>query len=104
VLIFDEVDAGVGGAVAEVMGKRLRDLGRHHQVFCVTHLPQVGSQSHAHYLVVKQIRQKRTVTEVRLLTSSEREEEIARMLAGVTVTKSARAAAAEMIDSAKDKR
>ena len=104
VLIFDEVDAGVGGAVAEVMGKRLRDLGRHHQVFCVTHLPQVGSQAHAHYLVVKQIWQKRTVTEVRLLTSSEREEEIARMLAGVTVTKSARAAAAEMIDSAKDKR
>lgn len=104
VLIFDEVDAGVGGAVAEVMGKRLRDLGRHHQVLCVTHLPQVGSQAHAHYLVEKQIRQKRTMTEVRLLTPSEREEEVARMLAGVTVTKSARAAAAEMIDSVKDRR
>ncbi|WHZ22273.1 MAG: DNA repair protein RecN [Nitrospira sp.] len=104
VLIFDEVDAGVGGAVAEVMGMRLRDLGRHHQVFCVTHLPQVGSQAHAHYLVEKQVRQKRTVTQVRMLTQSEREEEIARMLAGVTVTRGARAAAAEMIGGVKGKR
>ncbi len=104
VLIFDEVDAGVGGAVAEVMGARLRDLSRHHQVLCVTHLPQVGSQAHAHYLVEKHVRQKRTVTQVRLLTVPEREEEVARMLAGVTVTKSARAAAAEMIESAQDKR
>ena len=104
VLIFDEVDAGVGGAVAEVMGARLRDLSRHHQVLCVTHLPQVGSQAHAHYVVEKQVRQKRTVTQVRQLTSQEREEEIARMLAGVTVTKTARAAAAEMIESARDRR
>ena len=86
------------------MGARLRDLSRHHQVLCVTHLPQVGSQAHAHYLVEKHVRQKRTVTQVRLLTVPEREEEVARMLAGVTVTKSARAAAAEMIESAQDKR
>jgi len=104
VLIFDEVDAGVGGAVAEVMGARLRDLSRHHQVLCVTHLPQVGSQAHAHFVVEKQVRQKRTVTHVRQLTPQEREEEIARMLAGVTVTKTARAAAAEMIESARDRR
>ncbi|MBI4002503.1 MAG: DNA repair protein RecN [Nitrospira defluvii] len=103
VLIFDEVDAGVGGAVAEVMGARLRDLGRHHQVLCVTHLPQVGSQAHAHYLVEKEVRQERTVTHVRLLKPKEREEEVARMLAGVTVTKNARAAAAEMIGNVKDK-
>ncbi len=103
VLIFDEVDAGVGGAVAEVMGTRLRDLGRHHQVFCVTHLPQVASQAQAHYLVEKEIRQGRTVTQVRLLKPKEREEEVARMLAGVTVTESARAAAAEMIGSARGK-
>ena len=104
VLIFDEVDAGVGGAVAEVMGRRLRDLSRHHQVLCVTHLPQVGSQAHAHYVVEKQVHQQRTVTHVRLLTERERKEEVARMLAGVTVTKNARAAAAEMIGSAKEKR
>lgn len=103
VLIFDEVDAGVGGAVAEVMGARLRNLSRHHQVLCVTHLPQVGSQAHAHYLVEKQVRQNRTVTQVRLLRPDEQEEEVARMLAGVTVTKKARAAAAEMIASAKDR-
>ena len=104
VLIFDEVDAGVGGAVAEVMGARLRDLSRHHQVLCVTHLPQVGSQAHAHYLVEKQVRHNRTVTQVRQLSLDEQEQEVARMLAGVTVTKNARAAAAEMIASAKDRR
>ena len=103
VLIFDEVDAGVGGAVAEVMGGRVRDLGRHHQVLCVTHLPQVASQAHAHYLVEKDVRQERTVTQLRLLKPKEREEEVARMLAGITVTKRARAAAAEMIGNAKDK-
>ena len=100
VLIFDEVDAGVGGAVAEVMGARLRSLSRHHQVLCVTHLPQVGSQAHAHYLVEKQVRQNRTMTQVRLLGLDEREEEVARMLAGVTVTKKAHAAAAEISASA----
>jgi DNA repair protein RecN (Recombination protein N) len=104
VLIFDEVDAGVGGAVAEVMGARLRDLGRHHQVLCVTHLPQVASQADAHYQVRKEVRQERTVTQLRLLKAKEREEEVARMLAGVTVTKTARAAAAEMIGNAKDRR
>jgi len=104
VLIFDEVDAGVGGAVAEVMGARLRNLSRHHQVMCVTHLPQVGSQAHAHYLVEKQVRHNRTLTQVRVLSLEEREEEVARMLAGVTVTKNARAAAAEMIAGAKDRR
>jgi DNA repair protein RecN (Recombination protein N) len=103
VLIFDEVDAGVGGAIAEVMGARLRDLSRHHQVLCVTHLPQVASQAHAHYVVEKDVRQERTVTQVRLLKPKEREEEVARMLAGITVTKRARAAAAEMIGNVKGK-
>jgi DNA repair protein RecN (Recombination protein N) len=100
ILIFDEVDSGVGGAVAEVMGKRLRTLGTHHQVFCVTHLPQVASQAHRHCLVDKKMQQKRTVTQVRELGPEEREAEIARMLGGVTVTKHVRAAAAEMIGGA----
>ncbi len=102
VLIFDEVDAGVGGAVAEVMGKRLRGLARYHQVFCVTHLAQVGAQAHTHFVVEKSVRQKRTVTQVRLLDRAGREDEIARMLGGVTVTKNARATAAEMIGSTAD--
>ena len=100
ILIFDEVDSGVGGAVAEVMGKRLRTLGTHRQVFCVTHLPQVASQAHRHCLVDKHVKQNRTVTQVRELRPDEREAEIARMLGGVTVTKNVRVAAAEMIGSA----
>lgn len=100
IVIFDEVDSGVGGAVAEVMGKRLRTLGTLHQVFCVTHLPQVASQAHRHCLVDKQVKQKRTVTHIRELRPDEREEEIARMLGGVRVTKNVRAAAVEMIGSA----
>jgi DNA repair protein RecN (Recombination protein N) len=104
VLIFDEIDAGVGGAVAEAMGKRLRGLAKYHQVFSVTHLPQVGAQAHAHFLVEKLFRRKRTTTQVRKLDRSGREGEIARMLAGMTVTKNARAAAADMIGSATDER
>jgi DNA repair protein RecN (Recombination protein N) len=104
VLIFDEVDAGVGGAVAEAMGKRLRGLAKHHQVFSVTHLPQVGAQAHAHFLVEKFIRHKRTTTHVQRLDREARECEIARMLAGMTITKNARAAAADMIGSATDER
>lgn len=102
VLIFDEVDSGVGGAVAEVMGKRLRALARYHQVLSVTHLPQVCAQAHTHFLVEKEVRQKRTVTQVRRLDRDGRENEVARMLAGVTVTKNARAAAADMIGSARE--
>ncbi|MFO0730711.1 MAG: DNA repair protein RecN [Nitrospiraceae bacterium] len=102
VLIFDEVDSGVGGAVAEIMGKRLRGLARYHQVLSVTHLPQVCAQAHSHFFVEKEVRQKRTVTQIRRLDRSGREDEIARMLAGVTVTKSARAAAADMIGSVVD--
>ena len=84
------------------MGKRLRGLARYHQVFCVTHLAQVGAQAHTHFVVEKSVRQKRTVTQVRLLDRAGREDEIARMLGGVTVTKNARATAAEMIGSTAD--
>ncbi len=104
VLIFDEVDAGVGGAVAAVMGQRLLELGRYHQVFCITHLPQVASHGSHHLLVQKSVKQSRTVASVRTLDGTEREEEIARMLGGVTVTKKVRETAAEMIGTAKGKR
>lgn len=97
VLIFDEVDAGVGGAVAEVVGKRLRGLGKHHQVFCITHLPQVASQAHHHCRVEKSIDRNRTLVQVEMLDHGKREREIARMLAGVTVTRKVRETAAEMI-------
>jgi DNA repair protein RecN (Recombination protein N) len=104
VLVFDEVDTGVGGAVAAAMGTRLRKLGAFHQVFCITHLPQVASQAEHHLLVAKDQDGKRTTTSVKALTGLEREEEIARMIGGETVTSKVRATAAELIAGAKTKR
>lgn len=97
VLIFDEVDAGIGGAVAAVMGRRLRELGRFHQVFCITHLPQVASQAGRHFLVEKAVVGQRTVTSARLLDRKGRLEEVARMLGGLAITKAVRQTAAELL-------
>ncbi|MCX5723549.1 MAG: DNA repair protein RecN [Nitrospirae bacterium] len=104
VLVFDEIDTGVGGAVAAAMGTRLRKLGSFHQVFCITHLPQVASQAEHHLLVEKGQESQRTSTSVRVLTGVGREEEIARMLGGLTITKKVRETAAELIAGAKGKR
>ena len=104
VLVFDEIDTGVGGAVAAAMGTRLRQLGSFHQVFCITHLPQVASQAEHHLLVEKGLDGQRTSTSVRMLKGVGREEEIARMLSGPTVTKKVRETAAELIAGAKEKR
>jgi DNA repair protein RecN (Recombination protein N) len=100
VLIFDEVDQGVGGAVAAVMGKRLKALAAYHQVFCITHLPQIASQAGAHYVVEKTVTKKRTVTRAKRLDQVGRKEEVARMLGGLAITKNVREAAAEMIGEA----
>lgn len=102
VLIFDEIDTGVGGAVAAAIGKRLRALGRLHQVFCITHLPQVASQAQHHLCIEKSHVKNRTVTTVRSLSGISREGEIARMLGGETVTKKIRETAAELIAGAND--
>jgi DNA repair protein RecN (Recombination protein N) len=100
-LVFDEVDAGVGGGVAEIVGRQLRSLGdahqRHSQVLCVTHLPQVASQAHAHVRVAKLTDGKTTRTSLHKLTESDRIEEIARMLGGIEITDKAREHAAEML-------
>lgn len=96
-LVFDEVDAGVGGGVAEIVGRQLRTLGDRTQVLCVTHLPQVASQAHAHVRVAKLTDGKTTRTSLHPLTANERIEEIARMLGGVDVTAKAREHAAEML-------
>jgi DNA repair protein RecN (Recombination protein N) len=103
VLVFDEVDTGVGGAVAAAMGTRLRKLGAFHQVFSITHLPQVASQAEHHFLVAKDQDGKRTTASVRPLAGLERQEEIARMIGGETVTSKVRATAAELIAGAKAK-
>ena len=98
-LIFDEVDAGIGGAVAEVVGKLLRDLGAENQVMCVTHLPQVAAQGEHHFIVSKATGKGTTVSSVEPLSQAQRIDEIARMLGGVKITDATRKHAAEMLST-----
>jgi DNA repair protein RecN (Recombination protein N) len=98
-LIFDEVDSGIGGGIAEIVGRKLREIAKHRQVFCVTHLPQVASQAHQHYQVTKNKTSIDTTTDVVPLNESQRLEEIARMLGGMTITEQTRAHAREMIEN-----
>jgi len=99
-MVFDEVDAGIGGAVAEIVGRLLRDLGERTQVLCVTHLPQVASQAHGQFRVTKLSDGKITRTTVKSLGEPERVDEIARMLGGIDITEQARAHAREMLANA----
>ena len=103
-MVFDEVDSGVGGRVAEMVGQRLRELGERRQVLCVTHLPQVASLATQHYRISKVTDGKATRTGVAALSDDERVEEIARMLGGVEITKKTLAHAAEMLAGAARKR
>ncbi len=102
-LIFDEVDVGIGGRVAEIVGQKLRDLGRSRQVLCVTHLPQVAAQGHHHLEVKKALSDQHVETQVRSLNGDERNEEIARMLGGIDITAQTRAHADEMINKAQQR-
>ncbi|OED38397.1 DNA repair protein RecN [Chromatiales bacterium (ex Bugula neritina AB1)] len=99
-LIFDEVDTGVGGGVAETVGQQLRQLGNRCQVLCVTHLPQVAAQGHHHIKVSKRSSDKKTLAESHTLTDEQSLEEIARMLGGVKITKRTREHAREMLIAA----
>jgi DNA repair protein RecN (Recombination protein N) len=96
-MIFDEVDAGIGGGVAEIVGRRLRNLGEKRQVLCVTHLPQVASQANQHFRVVKTTRGQSIVTTAEKLDKKNQVEELARMLGGVEITETTRKHAREMI-------
>jgi len=100
-LVFDEVDSGVGGAVAAAVGERLHRLGKELQVLVVTHSPQVAARGAHHWRVAKQQAQARTLTRVEELSADERREEIARMLSGSAVTAEARAAAASLMSGAR---
>ena len=97
VVIFDEIDSGVGGEAGMVMGKRLRELAQFHQVCCITHLPQIASQAHAQFVVEKTTLDDRTSTQIQEVTGGQREAEIARMLGGGTVTPTIKQAAVEML-------
>ncbi len=96
-LIFDEVDVGIGGGVAEIVGGLLKDLGAQHQVLCITHLPQVAAQGHQHLQVSKETKGGATLSHIETLSKKARVEEIARMLGGVEITEKTRAHAAEML-------
>ncbi|MDN4037267.1 DNA repair protein RecN [Massilia sp. YIM B02443] len=99
-LIFDEVDTGIGGGVAEVVGRLLRRLGQQRQVLCVTHLPQVASQANQHFQVAKGTTgEGRTVSRIDVLDSRARVEEVARMLGGIEITETTRKHARELLAS-----
>ncbi len=95
--VFDEVDAGVGGAVAEAIGRKIADVAKQHQVLCITHLPQIAAFADVHFAVAKREETGRTVTEVKRLEGKPRIEELARMLGGATITATTRKMAEEMI-------
>jgi DNA repair protein RecN (Recombination protein N) len=99
-MVFDEVDAGIGGAVAETVGAKLRALGSRCQVLCVTHLPQVAAQGHAHLSVAKSVEGKETRTHIAVLDAGQRKEEIARMLGGIEIDRESRAHAKKLLEKA----
>ena len=99
-MVFDEVDSGIGGAVAEVVGQKLRALGMQRQVLCVTHLPQVAAQGHHHFRVSKVVTGSTTQSAVSRLSEPDRVEELARMLGGVDITRESRANAKRMLSGA----
>jgi DNA repair protein RecN (Recombination protein N) len=96
-LIFDEVDAGIGGKTAKIVGEKLRHIARSHQVFCITHLPQIASQGEQHYRIAKSVQANHTATDIQPLNFTERIEEIARMSGGKEITDITRRHAKEML-------
>jgi DNA repair protein RecN (Recombination protein N) len=102
-MVFDEVDSGIGGAVAEVVGQKLRRLGATRQVLCVTHLPQVAAQGHAHLQVVKSSASGQTQITIAALDGTSRRDEIARMLGGVRITRETLAHAQQMLEAGNGK-
>jgi DNA repair protein RecN (Recombination protein N) len=96
-LVFDEVDSGIGGRVADAVGTKLQALGKNFQVLCITHLPQIAACGQQHYRIAKSVEAGRTLTGVERLGRSEREAELARMLGGAQVTEATRTSAREML-------
>jgi len=101
-LLFDEVDAGIGGRIAEIVGQKLKKVAAAHQVICVTHLPQIAALADSHYAVAKEVARGRTFTRVHRLDQRERVAEVARMLGGVTVTDKAIRHAEEMVKARRE--
>lgn len=100
VLIFDEIDAGISGRIAQAVGVSLRHLADSHQVICITHLPQIASMAHHHYLVEKSVDKDRTKTRIQRLSEDERRQQIAQLLGGETVTEAHLKSAEDLIQEA----
>jgi DNA repair protein RecN (Recombination protein N) len=100
-LVFDEVDSGIGGAVAATVGRLLQTLGERRQVLCVTHLPQVAAFADTHFRVIKTSRKDGVASDLAKLATGDRVEELARMLSGAAVTAKTRAHAKELYDQHK---
>jgi DNA repair protein RecN (Recombination protein N) len=103
-LIFDEVDSGIGGATAEVVGRKLFQISQYYQTICITHLPQIACYGDTHYSISKQLMDSRAKTRVKALDPKDRVAEIARMLGGTEITSKTRTLAQEMIDATKSTR
>lgn len=99
-IVFDEVDSGIGGATAEIVGEKLKEVALHHQVLCITHLPQIACFGDQHYRVVKRVSDGRANTGMEILSREERIDEITRMLGGVALTKKTKDHAREMLEKA----
>src|SRR5262249_18571302 len=97
-LIFDEVDAGIGGRVADVVGRKLRTLGSAFQVLCITHLPQIAAYADTHFQIEKRVERGRTRTTVQRLGGEARVEELSRMLGGEAISDGLRRSAREMLE------
>jgi DNA repair protein RecN (Recombination protein N) len=100
-IVFDEVDSGIGGATAEIVGRKLKEVSANHQVVCITHLPQIACFGGSHFRVAKEVAGGRTATTVEMLTDEQKIEEISRMLGGVDLTQTTREHAREMLSGAK---
>jgi DNA repair protein RecN (Recombination protein N) len=103
-LIFDEVDAGIGGRAADMVGRKLRELGSAFQVLCITHLPQIAARGTTQFRIEKSVRGDRTVTSVERLDEAGRVDEVARMIGGAAVTEPVRASARELLLKARSGR
>ena len=102
ILIFDEIDAGISGRIASVVGEKMSSLSQSHQVVCVTHLPQIAVMADVHYRIEKRVEDNHTHTFVSLLDENERQEEIARLIGGAEISKIGLEHARELIDTAKE--
>ena len=103
-IIFDEIDTGISGRIAQCVGEKMFAISSKHQVFCITHLPQIASMSDVHYLISKYVSENKTYTEVHPTTNDEKELEIARMIGGTEVTKLTLENSKELIKMAYEKK